>query len=415
MPKYVKVQGTWKPVDESADCGKVKINGVWRSVSNSYVKVNNIWRSVCAPVVTTVPTTVTTTIPVTTATTTTTDGGGGVTTTTTAVPAPVINSMTESSTCTTITIAWTGSNYQSYAVTNSLGWTATVNGNGAGGSVTLDVGACGTTRTATLRLYSGLNQTGSTVSQAFTISTTSCAQCVTTTTTATVAAFGITSTSSTSSSVTYSWSNPPAGTAFYSVRYGTNGASTVNGTSHTFSGLSASTAYTVYVEAKNSSNSTLSSASTTITTTAAATTTTAATSETTATTATAAVWYCSGLNVTFGQFQFTDNYDATATECDFYKRVCTTGSYPPYPTSVPACAVTTSSAVTSETATTSSTGGSTTSSTTSTTAGCANPLYGSRCTAADMAFDILGFCTSAGGEGACSFGSGSQCLLGCLD
>ena len=126
------------------------------------------------------------------------------TTTTTATAAPVINSMTESSDCTTITIQWTGSNYQSYAVTNSTGWTDPVYGNGLGGSVTLTVGTCGTSKTATLRLYSGLNQTGTQVSQAFTIITTSCAICnAPTTTTTAVTPTTTTTTTTTTTSAPY--------------------------------------------------------------------------------------------------------------------------------------------------------------------------------------------------------------------
>ena len=48
MPQYVKVGGTWRPVDESITCGSVKVGGVWRDVRNAYVKVNGNWRSVCS-------------------------------------------------------------------------------------------------------------------------------------------------------------------------------------------------------------------------------------------------------------------------------------------------------------------------------------------------------------------------------
>lgn len=90
MPQYVKVQGTWKPVDESADCGKIKINGVWRAVSHSYVKVGLLWKAICSPVVTTVPTTITTTIPVTTTTTTGTGTTSTTSTTTTTTSATTV-------------------------------------------------------------------------------------------------------------------------------------------------------------------------------------------------------------------------------------------------------------------------------------------------------------------------------------
>lgn len=127
MPQYVKVQGTWKPVDESADCGKIKINGVWRAVSHSYVKVGALWRAICSPVVTTVPTTITTTIPVTTTTTTgtgttsttsttsTTTTTTSATTVTTGVPFANLTAPVMSASGTTITVTggtWNKEVYQ---------------------------------------------------------------------------------------------------------------------------------------------------------------------------------------------------------------------------------------------------------------------------------------------------------------
>jgi hypothetical protein len=177
--------------------------------------------------------------------------------------------MEESRTCTTITIAWTGSNAQSWRITNSLGWTATVEGEGGSGSHTFTVTeGCGETKTATLRLYSGPGQTGNTVSQAFSISTLSCSNCTTTTTT-TTAGFSATASGVTSNAATLSWSNAPAFTTYYYVwRQGVTG-STITTTSYEFTGLSASTSYTLNVEAKNSNNATLAYASAEITTLAA--------------------------------------------------------------------------------------------------------------------------------------------------
>jgi len=56
MAQYVKVGGTWRTVDESADCGSVKVGGTWRAVTNTYVKIGGTWQSVCVPPSTPTPT-----------------------------------------------------------------------------------------------------------------------------------------------------------------------------------------------------------------------------------------------------------------------------------------------------------------------------------------------------------------------
>jgi hypothetical protein len=86
-------------------------------------------------------------------------------------------------------------------------------------------------------------------------------------------AFAITSTSSTTSSVSYSWANAPAGTVDYSIFYVYGGdtqspATTTSSTSATFSGLSSSTTYGVYVSARGSGGTVLASDSASITTSA---------------------------------------------------------------------------------------------------------------------------------------------------
>ena len=338
MTQHVKVGGVWRAVDESSNCGQVNVGGTWRSVASSYVKVDGVWRSVCEPGTPT-------STPTSTSTSTSTSTPGPGTPTPTAAPTPTILTMNESSTCTTITITWTGSNAQSWRITNSLGWTSTVEGEGGSGSHTFTVGTCGTTKTATLRLYSGSAQTGTTVSQAFTISTTGCASCSTSTSTA-APVFSATASGVGTTNATLNWSNPPVNTTFYYVwRAGVTG-STVTGTSYEFTGLSANTAYTLNVEAKNSNNQTIGSASAAITTTSSSGTPTAdpgTSSSTSSSTADPNVWYCSGLNAVYGQYQYIDNYDADDSQCDYYVRVCQQGSYPAYPTSVPACSTPTSS------------------------------------------------------------------------
>ena len=71
--------------------------------------------------------------------------------------APTINSITESSTCTTISINWSGSNAASYAVTNSTGWTSPTSGEGTTVTIGLpdDV-----TITNNLNVGGNLNVTG---------------------------------------------------------------------------------------------------------------------------------------------------------------------------------------------------------------------------------------------------------------
>jgi len=121
-----------------------------------------------------------------------------------------------------------------------------------------------------------------------TTTTTTVAPTTTTTTTVAPGAFTISGISSTTNSVTYSWSNPPAGTAFYTVQYSDNDAvypsETTGSTSKTFTGLAPNTLHTVFVTAKNSNNGYLADASASISTSGAATTTTTTVAPTTTTT-----------------------------------------------------------------------------------------------------------------------------------
>ena len=108
MPQYVKVGGTWRQVDETANCGYIKVGGTWRTVTDSYVKVAGTWRNVCAPVVTT------------TTTTTTTTTAAPTTTTTTAAPVATISNLAYTATgSTTGTLSWSGSNISAYLFTGS--------------------------------------------------------------------------------------------------------------------------------------------------------------------------------------------------------------------------------------------------------------------------------------------------------
>jgi hypothetical protein len=202
MPKYVKVQGTWKAVDESADCGKVKVNGVWRTVSNSYVKVANVWKAVCAPAP--VTTTTTTTTPVTTTTTTTTPVTTTttvpVTTTTTTVQAyPNISSAIaygagagQAWTSNAAYITWGGSGWGSYTVIASNGSSSNSATSQGGPPVLLTGFAPNTTYSVTVTLfansaYSGQSASASTSFTTAAATTTS----TTTTTTTTIANCGI--------------------------------------------------------------------------------------------------------------------------------------------------------------------------------------------------------------------------------
>jgi hypothetical protein len=172
--------------------------------------------------------------------------------------------VTESS----ITITFAAVNTQSWAIYKIDG-TLLDSGNGSFGDA-YDSGLLPSTNYVyVIRLYPELNQ-GGTYVPVFGDATTSSSGTTTTTTTTTTqppATFGITSTSSTDTSVTYSWANPPSGTAWYSVWINSEAASIVTSTSKTFENLNPGTSYTVYVVAKNSSNSDLASDTATISTT----------------------------------------------------------------------------------------------------------------------------------------------------
>lgn len=198
MPKYVKVQGTWKAVDESADCGKVKVNGVWRTVSTSYVKVANVWKAVCAPVpvstttTTTTPvTTTTTTVPVTTTTTTTVP----VTTTTTVQAYPNISSVTAYGagagqvwTQTQAYITWSGSGWGSYTVIASNGSSSNSPSSAGGPPVLLSGFSANTAYSVTVTLFANANYSGQTASATGYFSTAAATTSSTTTTTTTAIA-----------------------------------------------------------------------------------------------------------------------------------------------------------------------------------------------------------------------------------
>jgi len=191
MPKYVKVQGTWKAVDESADCGKVKVNGVWRTVSNSYVKVANVWKAVCAPAP--ASTTTTTTTPVTTTTTTTTvpvttTTTVPVTTTTTAQAYPNISSAIaygagagQAWTSNAAYITWGGSGWGSYTVIASNGSSSNSASSAGGPPVLLTGFSASTTYSVTVTLFANANYSGQSAS-ASTSFTTAAATTTTTTT-----------------------------------------------------------------------------------------------------------------------------------------------------------------------------------------------------------------------------------------
>jgi len=103
-----------------------------------------------------------------------------------------------------------------------------------------------------------------------TTTTTAAPGTTTTTTTAAPSNFAISAISSTHDSITYSWANAPAGTVLYSIFYvegdTPSTVTTTTSTSHTFSGLSSGTTYSVYVSARSSSNATLASDNELITT-----------------------------------------------------------------------------------------------------------------------------------------------------
>ncbi len=145
------------------------------------------------------------------------------------------------------------------------------------------------------------------------------------------ATFGITSTSSTSDSVTASWANAPAFTAWYEYSAGST-TSTTGSTSATVSGLSSSTNYTFTVRAKSSTNATLGEASASITTQAASTPPATPPASTT--------WYCTTKYYSTGLpvEQYTASSDQTGMACGDYNTVCSTVTYPGTPSRPPACA-----------------------------------------------------------------------------
>ena len=193
MPKYVKVQGTWKAVDESADCGKIKVNGVWRTVSNSYVKVANVWKAVCAPAPVTTTTTTTTTTPVTTTTTTpvtTTTVPVTTTTTTTAQAYPNISSATaygagagQAWTSNAAYITWSGSGWGSYTVIASNGSSSNSASSAGGPPVLLTGFSASTTYSVTVTLFANSAYSGQSASASTSFTTAAAATTTTTTTT----------------------------------------------------------------------------------------------------------------------------------------------------------------------------------------------------------------------------------------
>jgi|LauGreDrversion4_2_1035121.scaffolds.fasta_scaffold02096_9 beta-lactam-binding protein with PASTA domain len=186
MPKYVKVQGTWKAVDESADCGKVKVNGVWRTVSNSYVKVAGVWKAVCSPVVTTATTTTTTTVTV------------PITTATTAQAYPNIGTVIaygagagQAWTSNAAYITWGGSGWGSYTVIASNGSSSNSPSSAGGPPVLLTGFSASTSYSVTVTLYANANYSGQSASSSTTFTTGAATTATTTTTTTAIPNCGI--------------------------------------------------------------------------------------------------------------------------------------------------------------------------------------------------------------------------------
>ena len=295
MPQYVKVGGTWRQVDETANCGYIKVGGTWRTVTDSYVKVAGTWRNVCAPVVTTTTTTTTTAAPTTTTTTTTT---------TTAAPVATISNLAYTATgSTTGTLSWSGSNISAYLFTGSATNYpspynyGTYTGSWPGNLVNM---VNGQSYTVTITVSPGSN------SQTITFTHTTPTTATTTTTTTTTAAPVIPSftsnptvTNISNSGGTLSWAS--VNQASYTISApGTalDGASGYTATQRLFTGLSAGTTYSYQVIITSSTGhqsiapapagSFTTTGGTTTTTTTAATTTTTTAAPTTTTTTTAA-------------------------------------------------------------------------------------------------------------------------------
>jgi hypothetical protein len=247
-------------------------------------------------------------------------------------------------TTTSMIVSWSHANAQSWRVDRSSpGVNAQTigSGNSTSGADFPDTGLTpNTSYTYAISIYTGLNQTGTQVltsitrSTAATTTTTTAAPTTTTTTaapttTTTTAAptFSITSTSKTSSTVTINWSNAPSFTAFYGVYRSGMSTQIVSGTSYTFTGLSASTSYTLNVEARNSSNAALAYADVTITTDAApATTTTTAAPTTTTTTTTTTT--AAPTTTTTTAAPCVCNYSTTETSSIHFAPECCPGGAP---------------------------------------------------------------------------------------
>jgi len=209
MAQYVKVGGTWRSVDESSNCGSVKVGGVWKSATNGYVKVGGVWKEYCAPVVTTTttPTTTTTTVPVTTTPVTTTPVTTVPVTTTTPTPTIINVTLTHCNNsvccCDRADVQWSSTFQNSYRVTDSTGYDSGV----IFGATTFHaIGkVCGTTYTnltATVTVWSSTNGTGSSAqgSKTETLTMDACASTtVTTTSTSVTSTLPVTTATSTSS------------------------------------------------------------------------------------------------------------------------------------------------------------------------------------------------------------------------
>ena len=94
--------------------------------------------------------------------------------TTTQAAAPLVLTNVQSSTANSATTTWTGSNYASWAIETNLGGLSDVKGNSLDGRYTWNNLLCGTTYSATLRLFDGLNQSGLSASNSFSVTTAQC-------------------------------------------------------------------------------------------------------------------------------------------------------------------------------------------------------------------------------------------------
>jgi hypothetical protein len=82
---------------------------------------------------------------------------------------PVITASHVSDTLTSITVTWAGTDYLSWQLTTGEGQLTEVKGNDLGGTYTWSGLVTGNMYSATLRLYSGLDQTGSSTPFSFAI------------------------------------------------------------------------------------------------------------------------------------------------------------------------------------------------------------------------------------------------------